>query len=73
MKSILEFNLPEEAEDLQLALNGSKYMSAVHELDQELRSKIKYAPDNQPELVTETYNEIRNKLWEIVNSYGLEL
>ena len=50
MNGILEFNLPEENEDFQAALNGHKYKSAHYELDQLLRSEMKYK-----ELSEDTY------------------
>ena len=50
MNGILEFNLHEENEDFQAALNGYKYKSAHYELDQLLRSEMKYK-----ELSEDTY------------------
>lgn len=73
MKTIIEFNLPEEAEEFELAINGSKYAAALHELDNKLRSRIKYAPDDQPDDVTNAYQEIRDALWKIANEYGLDI
>jgi hypothetical protein len=42
MKAILEFDLPEDKTDFEAAINGHKYKSAHWELDQLLRSEIKY-------------------------------
>jgi hypothetical protein len=43
MKSTLEFNLPEEKEELQAALNGSLYKARIDELyDRVFRPHIKY-------------------------------
>jgi hypothetical protein len=39
MKAILEFNLPGEESEHKLALDGGKWMSVCHELDQWLRSE----------------------------------
>jgi hypothetical protein len=50
MKAILEFDLPEENEDFQAAINGHKYKGAHWELDQLLRSEMKYK-----ELSEDTY------------------
>lgn len=63
MLATIKFKLPEEQEDFELALNGSKYKRALDELDEYLRSQVKYA-----ELTEESHNlhvEIRAKLWEI--------
>jgi hypothetical protein len=50
MNGILEFNLPEENDDFQAALNGHNYKSAIWYFDQLLRSEMKYK-----ELSNETY------------------
>jgi hypothetical protein len=50
MKAILEFNLPEDNTDFQSAINGHKYKSAHYELDELLRSEMKYK-----ELSKDTY------------------
>lgn len=50
MKAILEFNLPEDNEEFQNAINGSNYKHAHWQLDQLLRSEMKYK-----ELSDETY------------------
>jgi hypothetical protein len=51
MNGILEFNLPEENDDFQAALNGHNYKSAIWDFDQLLRSEMKYK-----ELSDDTYN-----------------
>jgi hypothetical protein len=50
MNGILEFNLPEENDDFQAALNGHNYKSAIWDFNQLLRSEMKYK-----ELSDETY------------------
>jgi hypothetical protein len=50
MKAILEFDLPEENEDFQAAINGHNYKSAIWDFDQLLRSEMKYK-----ELSDDTY------------------
>jgi hypothetical protein len=50
MKAILEFDLPEENNDFHAAINGHKYKIAHWELDQLLRSEMKYK-----ELSEDTY------------------
>jgi len=50
MKAILEFDLPEENDDFQAAINGHNYKSAIWDFDQLLRSEIKYK-----ELSNDTY------------------
>ena len=45
MKATLEFTLPEEASEHEDALNGSRWKALVWEIDQALRSRIKYGPE----------------------------
>ena len=42
MKVILEFNLPEETDEHELALNGWKYCRILRDLDNELRNRLKW-------------------------------
>lgn len=42
MKVILEFDLPEETDLYQHAMNGTRYLYVLQELDNELRSLVKY-------------------------------
>jgi hypothetical protein len=73
MKHIIEFDLPEDQEEMMLAINASKYSIVLYNLDQYLRSKVKYAPDSQPEAITETYDSVRTKLFELLNEYDLTI
>jgi len=42
MKAVLEFDLPEDQDDFQSAINGNNYKSAIWDFDQLLRSEMKY-------------------------------
>ena len=42
MKATLTFDLPEEADEHTLAVNGGKFHSALWQTDQWLRGKLKY-------------------------------
>jgi len=66
MKSILEFNLPEDQEEMQDALNGHKWRAIVQALDEELRQDIKYERGA-------TTEDIRKTLRASVIEWGLEL
>ena len=73
MKAILEFNLHEDEHDFDCAVNGSKWMSAMWDLDQWLRSQTKYAPDTMSSDTHKAFEECREKLHEILNEEGLKL
>ena len=66
MKAILEFNLPDDQQDFDLATKGLKFWSVLWELDQSLRSKTKYAPDSLPQDKYDAYQEIRDELRELM-------
>ena len=46
MKAILEFNLPEDKVDFDLALQGIDWKHVCWQMDQYLRKEIKYNDDN---------------------------
>lgn len=73
MKAILEFNLPEEQSEFDLAVNGAKSQVALWELDQWLRAQYKYIPDEEySEDKYETFEKCRVQLREIMFENGLK-
>jgi hypothetical protein len=66
MKGILEFNLPEDHEDFMYAQNGILYSIVIDELDNWLRSKVKYEDKS-----TLKISEVREKLNELLQERGL--
>ncbi len=72
MKAILEFNLPEEHSELEAASKASSLLCVLEELDNYLRGKTKYADADQSELVTQTYQEIRDELNRIIHDFEVE-
>lgn len=71
MEAILKFNLPEETEEFNLAIRGSDYSCLLHEFDQYLRTNLKHV--DLPDAKHESYQEIRDKLYELANNYKIEL
>ncbi len=72
MKAVLKFSLPEDQEDFDLAVHGGKWMSACWDLDQHLRSRLKYE-QGLSEDACKALEETRDKLREILTDYNLEL
>lgn len=66
MKATLEFDLPEEQYEHRLALDGGKWMSAIHELDEWMRTTEKHADVHTMEI-----SVLRSKLHDIVLDMGL--
>lgn len=73
MKAILEFTLPEEQVEFDCAVDGVKWMSAMWDLDQYLRNKIKYESEEMSEDTFKAIEQCREKLHEILNEEGLKL
>jgi hypothetical protein len=65
MKAILVFDLPEEQEEHETAVNAVKWYSAMYDLDQYLRGQLKYNDAG------EDYEKIRDELHEILENRGL--
>jgi uncharacterized protein YjgD (DUF1641 family) len=58
MKVTLEFDSVEDAEELEMIMNASKWYSIVHELDQRLRAMSKYKDLAHAEKTREMLREI---------------
>lgn len=58
MKVTLEFDFIEDAEELEITINASKWYSVVHEMDQKLRSMHKHEGIEHAEKIREILREI---------------
>lgn len=63
-KAILEFSLPDEQEEFEVAQNGQKYLCILTELQNYLRDKSKY--ENRSSI---KIDEIREKINQLTNEY----
>jgi len=57
MKALLEFNLPEDKDDHAYALAGVDALIAINDLENEIRSKLKYNAGEFKEFNVEYYDE----------------
>jgi molecular chaperone GrpE (heat shock protein) len=73
MKATLEYNLPDEQEEFQDAVNGAKWKYAMWVMDNELRALTKYAPDSMPDEVHKAYEGTRDKLHSLLTEHDLSL
>jgi hypothetical protein len=73
MKAILEFNLPDDQQEYDLANNGLNFWSVLYKLDEDLRTKTKYASDDLPKDKYDAYQEIRDKLHELISESNVSL
>ena len=68
MKAILEFNLPEDEEQFNVASKGMDWALVVWDIDQLLRNKLKHgAPTHHVHLL----EELRDTLNNLVEEKGL--
>jgi hypothetical protein len=73
MKATLEFNLPEDHIEFEIAVNASKMYSVLWEMDQWLRAQYKYMPDTEYSTDKyETYEKCRDHLREIMFENGVK-
>lgn len=71
MKAKLEYTLPEEDFEYYNAVNGIKMYSIINEIDQWLRSQVKYAELSEDEY--KAYQSCRDHLRELINEEGIKL
>jgi len=72
MKAILEYTLPEETAEYQYAMDGYKYLSALQEFDNHLRSELKWN-DTFSEEQCHTIEKIRAKLYQCAIEAGVTI
>ena len=66
MKAILEFNLPEDTQDFELAIKGGYLSFIISDFDQKLRAMEKYEDTD-----VITIESARNILREIMEQYDI--
>ena len=66
MKAILEFNLPEDKQDFNLATKASDWWYVCWRMDQYLRKRVKYE-ESITEDQREVYEDMRGELWRMMN------
>ena len=73
MEAILKFNLPDDQEDFNIALDGSRWALSMFELSQWLRSQIKHPPEGMSDDTYKAFEDTRDQLYEILNENQLKL
>lgn len=69
MTATLTFNLPDEQEEFQDAVNGNAFKAVIWQIDQYMRSEVKHG--NYSEEVTDIITEIREELRSIMNEHNV--
>lgn len=71
MKATLEFDLPDEDIEFDLAVNAGNWHAVVADIDEFLRGKIKHGDEGEKE--TEVYSKVREFLYQAVEDCGVTL
>ncbi len=71
MKATLKFNLPEEKNEYDLTTRGADWALVSFDMDEILRVYLKHG--HSFKTVDEAIEEIRNRLYETLEDYGLNL
>jgi len=73
MNATLNFNLPEDDREFRMATTGKSMLTVLRELDEWLRSKTKYAPDSMSQDKMDAYELSRERLYQLLNHYNIDL
>ena len=71
MKAILEFDLPKERDDHQLAMEGSRWRNVCYDINEWLRKKLKH--EDLPEWDQKLYEEVKDMVSTTIDWYELNL
>lgn len=73
MKAILEFELPEEEEEYQMANNASRMYLALWEIKKLFRSELKYNSNGLTDIELEQWEIIQGEFYVILDNYNIKL
>ena len=71
MKATLEYDLPDEQQEFQDAVNGIRWKVSMWELDQRLRAIEKHSPDSMDDNEYKAYCKVREMLRECMSENGI--
>ena len=69
MKAILEYSIPEEADEFEMAMNAGAVGAALHEFSEHLRSLIKYPEGKVTKAQLDERERIRETFYEIMGEF----
>lgn len=73
VEHIIKFTLPEEQNELETHMQAANMGIVLFELAQWMRQICKYNYDNHPQEVLDAYEKVRDKFYELINEYKIEL
>ena len=69
MDATLHFNLPEDNLEFELAQKAGAFSAVIHEMDDYLRTKLKY--EELSEVEYKLYEEVRKTLFELRETHDV--
>ena len=72
-KLVFDLNDPDDRLEHQRMLKSTDMQIALWDISQELRSKVKYAPDDMDENARKAYEEMREYFYRKLNEYNIDL
>ena len=73
MKAIIEFKLPKDQEEYEMANNASKMYTALWDIRQLFRSTLKYNPAGLNDEQLEQWEAMRSDFFDILDNNDLKL
>ncbi len=73
MKAILEFNLPEDQNEYQMANDASNMFNALWDMSQWLRKQTKHIPDNMSDIELNTLEKCRKEFINVLINNNINL
>lgn len=71
MKAILEYNLPEDQHEYDIAIQANKTQSFLWDFSQQLRSWYKYHNDFKD--ANDALDKIREEFYRLLNQYNVNI
>ncbi len=71
MKAILEFNLPEDQHEYEVAIQASRVQSFLWDFSQQLRSWYKYHHDFKN--ADDALEKIREEFYNLLNQHNIDM
>ena len=73
MKAKLNFDLPEDKYEYEMAVNGNKWYNVAWDMYQYLRGKTKYPSDDAHKEYLKAMHECKDELFRIMSDNGIDL
>lgn len=72
MKAVLKYNLPEDNYEFNNAINGTKLITIIEDVDNYIRGKMKYSVGLTEDQM-DTYEDVRSYLHNLLDDNNINL